>query len=174
MEGEFTRIKWADTKTWAMFDEFEEMSRRRTHRGERAWARANQNALILAGIAAVGIDPARPEITQDLARWALELVTWSTDRWADKIRLVGGETINEKESFHVEQRIKDPRKYAKSAQSKVHRDLIEKGFMPHSVLLRLCRKIQRQRLEQILDDLHDAEIAGSNQDENGNIYYFAR
>lgn len=173
MEGEFTRIKWADTKTWAMFDEFEEVSRRRTHRGERAWARANQNALILAGLAAVGIDPARPEITQKLARWALELVTWSTDRWADKIRLVGGETINEKESFHVEERIRHASKYGKSAQSKVHRDLIQKGFMPHSVLLRVCRKVQRHRLEQILDDLHDAEIIGSSEMDD-NICYFAK
>lgn len=174
MEGEFTRIKWADTKTWAMFDEFSEISRRRSHRGEKVWARANQNALILAGIVAIGIDPVRPEITEDIARWALELVTWNIDRWADKIRLSGGETINEKESFYVEERIRHPRKYEKSAQSKMHHDLVEKGFMPHSVLLRLCRRIQRQRLEQILDDLHDAEIVGSNQDENGNIYYFVR
>ncbi len=103
----------------------------------------------------------------------MQLVTWSTDRWADKIRLVGGSTVNEKESFRVEERIKHAKKYMKSAQSKVHQDLMGKGFMPHSVLLRLCRSVQRQRLEQVLDDLHDAEIIGSSEQE-GNICYFAK
>lgn len=172
-DGEFTRVQWKNTKAWTMFDDFEETSRRRTHRGEKAWARANQNALILAGIAAVGIDADRPSITEDIARWALELVTWSTDRWTDKIRLVGGDSPTEKESFRVEERIRHAKKYQKTAQSVIHRKLIDQGFMPHSVLLRLCRSIQRQRLEQILDDLHDAELIGSSEKDD-NICYFAK
>lgn len=173
MEGDFTRIRWDNTKAWTTFDDFEETSRRRTHRGEKAWARANQNALILAGIAAVGVDPHQPSITEDIARWALELVTWSTDRWTDKIRLVGGDSLTEKESFRVEEKIKHARNYMKSAQSTVHQDLIRKGFMPHSVLLKLTRSIRKQRLEEILDDLHDAELIASS-DMNDNIVYFAK
>jgi hypothetical protein len=166
-----TRIKWDTTKAFRMFDEYEEMSRRRTHRGDKNWARANQNALIIAGLAAVGIDPNKPSITEDIAKWALEIVTWSNDAWADKIRLIGGDSINEKESFKVEERIKHPRKFGKSAQSVVHQNLIKKGFMPHSVLLRLTRSVARHRLEQILDDLHDAELIGSSEMDDNTVYF---
>lgn len=166
-----TRVKWDTTKAWTMFDEYEEMSRRRTHRGDKNWARANQNALIMAGLAAVGIDPNKPSITEEIARWAIEVVTWSNDAWADKIRLIGGDSLTEKESFKVEERIKNPRKFQKSAQSITHQSLIKKGFMPHSVLLRLCRSVPRHRLEQILDDLHDAELIGSSEMDDNTVYF---
>lgn len=168
-----TSIGWDTTKAFAMFDEFEEVARRRTHRREYAWARSNQNALILAGLAAVGVDPNKPLITEDIARWAIEIITWSNDKWTDKIRLVGGDTITEKESFQVEQRIRNPKKFLKSAQSVVHQNLIKKGFLPHSVLLKVTRSIRKQRLEEILDDLHDAELIGST-DMDDNTVYFAK
>jgi hypothetical protein len=121
----------------------------------------------------VGIDADRPSITADLARWALEIITWSTDRWTDKIRMIGGDSPIEKESFRVEERIRNARKYQKTAQSVVHQKLIAQGFMPHSVLLKLTRSIRKHRLEEILDDLHDAELIGSS-DKDDNIVYFAK
>ena len=172
-QGEVTPVKFDDAKTWALFDDYEEAARRRSHRGEKVWARANQNALIIAGLGAVGVDPDRPKITKDLARWAIEITTWSNDRWTEKVRLTGGDSIHEKESFRVEERIRNPHKYGRSAQSNVHKSLIKRGFMPHSILLRLTRSIQRHRLEAILDDLHDAEIIGSSEIEE-NVVYFSK
>jgi len=169
--GETTPVKFDTTKTWNMFDDFEETARRRSHRGEKVWARANQNALMIAGLGAVGVDSHKPLITNDLARWAIQIVTWSNDHWADKIRLTGGDSINEKESFRVQERIKNARKYEGTAQSLIHKGLLKKGFMPHSILLRLTRSIQRQRLETILDDLHDAELIGSNEMEDNMVYF---
>lgn len=168
---EFIRVRFATNKAWSLFDEFEEVARRRTHRQEKAWARANQNALIAAGLRAVGVDPKKPQITEEIARWATQLVTWSNDRWADRVRSVGGDTISERESFRVEERVRNPRKYERSAQSAQHRKLIKQGFMPYTVLLRCCRSMSRPRLDQILDDLHDAELIGSTEMDDNTVYF---
>jgi hypothetical protein len=155
-----------------MFDDFEETARHRTHLKEYAWARANQNALIMAGLVAVGIDAEKPVITDEIANWAIEVVTWSTTVWTEKIRLAGGESLNEQESFKVQERIKNPRKYLKSAQkSETHQKLIIQGYMPHSVLIKVTRGMRPYRREEILDDLHEAELIDSTQIGNNRVYF---
>jgi hypothetical protein len=160
-----------------MFDDFEEASRRRTFRKEYVWARANQNALIMAGIAAVGVDANKPMITEDIARWAIEIASWSNEHWADKIRLIGGETVSEQESFKVENCIRHPNRYIESAlkQSKVQSDLAAKGFMHHSLLLRVTRGLTVARRDQILDELHEADLISSSGTPDGNsVMYWGK
>lgn len=168
---DFTQVTWDSPKTYNMFDDFEETARHRTHLKEYAWARANQNALIMAGLVAVGIDAERPVITEDMANWAIEVVTWSTTVWTEKIRLAGGETVNEQESFKVQERIKNPRKYLKTANSETHRKLITQGYMPHSVLIQVTRGMKRYRREEILDDLHEAGLIDSSDMGDNRVYF---
>ncbi len=175
--GEVTRVGFDTTKAYTMFDDFEEASRRRTFRKEYVWARANQNALIMAGIAAVGVDANKPMITEDIARWAIEIASWSNEHWADKIRLIGGETVSEQESFKVENCIRHPNRYIESAlkQSKVQSDLAAKGFMHHSLLLRVTRGLTVARRDQILDELHEADLISSSGTPDGNsVMYWGK
>lgn len=168
---DFTQVTWDTPKTYNIFDDFEETARYRTHQKEYAWARANQNALIISGLVAVGIDSEKPVITEDIANWAIEVVTWSTNSWIEKIRLAGGETPAEQESFRIEQRIRNPRKYLNTAKSETHKKLLTQGYMPHSILLAVTRKIPRYRRDQILDDLHEAELIDSTDMGENRVYF---
>lgn len=169
-DGDFTKIRF-DSKAWALFESFEEMCRRRSHRGEKVWARGNQNALILAGLAAVGVDPVDPLITEDLGRWAQQVTAWSNDCWTEKVRMVGGDSIIEKESFRVEERIKHPFKYLGSATTEHQRSLCRQGYLPETVLRRLTRSIRPLRLREILDDLHDADLVSTTDKDGQTCYY---
>ena len=169
--GRITKVRFIDNKTFALFDTFEEEARRKAHNGEKVWARANQNALILAGIVAVGVNADRPKITADIARWALDVTTWSCNVWAKKVRSVGGNNQAEADLNKVQYRIQNCRDYLKTAQSPPHKKYITAGWMPHTVLKRLTKTIPGWRLEQILDDLIEAEIITSREEEDGNITY---
>lgn len=173
MDGDFTQIKFADTRTFTSFQEFEEASRRRAMGGQHTWSRANQNALILAGIAAVGADARRPIIDIDLGKWAIQLVTWSNDCWDEKLRMTAAsDSYTEKDSFKIERIINNPFKYAEQkANSTPQRILLREGFTPHSVITRNTRGLDAKRRTQILDDLHEAGLVGSTE-KNDQVVYF--
>jgi hypothetical protein len=182
-EGEFTTIEFADAKTYASFQEFEEFSRRRAFRGEDVWGRANQSALILAGIAAVGVDPHRPEITEDLARWAMQLTSWSNDIWSDKMRLTGGGSLQENLVVKIQRMIERPMDFAKLSSKPEERHqlaLMRQGFMPDATLRRGTRNIKQRERKEILDDLSDSGVISSMEKTHGpngrytNIVYFAQ
>jgi hypothetical protein len=171
-DGDFTQVKFADTKTFTTFQEFEENSRRRTMGGQSTWGRANQNALIVAGLAAIGISSNRPVIDMDLCAWAIKLVTWSNNCWDEKVRLTAAsDSYAEKDSFKIESIINQPQKYLGSATSKNQKEALNAGFIPNTVLLRNTRGIDPRRREQILDDLHDAEVIASTEKYNQIVYY---
>ncbi len=173
MDGDFTDVKFSDTRTFTAFQEFEEVSRRRAMGGQHTWSRANQNALILAGIAAVGIDSRRPVIDIDLGKWAIQLVSWSNDCWDEKLRMTAAsDSYTEKDSFKIERIINNPFKYAEQkANSAPQRLLLREGFTPHSVITRNTRGIDSKRRTQILDDLHEAGLVGSTE-KNDQVVYF--
>jgi hypothetical protein len=172
-DGEFTEVKFADTRTFTAFQEFEEVCRRRAMGGQHSWGRANQNALILAGIVAVGVNAIHPVIDIDMSKWALQLVTWSNDCWDDKIRMTAAtDNYTEKDSYKIERLINSPHKYVdQKANSAPQRVLLKQGFTPKSVITRNTRGMDPRRRTQILDDLHEAGLVGST-DKNDQIVYF--
>lgn len=175
-ESGFTEIGFANERVFNQFEEFEELARRRTARKEYTWARANQNALVLAGTVAVGVDHVNPTITREIAEWAMQLVSWSNNCWEDRIRLTGGNNTNERESFKVQKMCTRPQDFinlAKSPKQVKQRKLMEKGFMPLSVLKRGTRSITPRRLEEILDDLCESDLIAC-VDKNDNTCYFAK
>jgi hypothetical protein len=173
MDGDFTDVKFADTRTYTAFQEFEEVSRRRAMGGQHTWSRANQNALILAGIAAVGADSRRPVIDINLSKWAIQLVSWSNDCWDEKLRMTAAtDSYTEKDSFKIERIINHSQKYAEQkANSVPQRMLLQQGFTPHSVITRNTRGIDPRRRTQILDDLHEAGLIGSTEKSDQVVYF---
>jgi hypothetical protein len=171
--GTFTEIVFEDTDTYQRFDQFEESSRRRSRKDE-TWARANQNALMLAGVAAVGVDANRPMITPDIATWAIRMVTWSNDSWASKMRFVArGESYAEKNSLRIEAVISQPQKYINQKMTSHQRIAIKNGMMPDAVLKRNTRNVKPHEREQILNDLMDADIVGCT-DAHENTCFFKK
>lgn len=172
-DGEFTEIKFVDTRTFTAFQEFEEMSRRRAMQGQHTWSRANQNALILSGIAAVGMEPRRPVIDLDISRWAIQIVTWSNDCWDEKLRMTAAsDSYTEKDSFKIERIINNPHKYAgQKANSLPQKELLQQGYTPHSVVTRNTRGLDPKRRTQILDDLHESGLIGSTEKKDQVVYF---
>lgn len=171
-DGEFTEVKFADTRTFTAFQEFEEVCRRRTMGGQFTWARANQNALITAGLAAVGINAIHPVIDIDLCKWALQLVTWSCDCWDEKVSMTAsGESYTERDSFKVERIINNPHKYVTQSMSANQRMALQHGLVPNAIVLRNTRGIDPKRREQILSDLHEMGKIGSSEKYNQVVYF---
>lgn len=172
-DGDFTEVKFTDTRTYTAFQEFEENSRRRAMSGQHTWSRANQNALLLAAIAAVGVDAQRPVIDLNLCKWAIQLVSWSNDCWDEKLRMTAAsDSYAEKDSFKIERIINSPHKYAsQKANSAPQRVLLKQGFTPQSVVTRNTRGLDPRRRTQILDDLHESGLIGSTE-KNDQIVYF--
>ncbi len=169
-----TEIMFEDTDTFSRFDEYEESSRRRSRKDE-TWARANQNALIMAGVAAVGVDANRPIITEGIAKWAIKLVSWSNECWASKMQFVSsGTSYVEKNARRVEAVISQPMKYIEQKPNTSPQKLCMKnGMVPASVLTRNTTDIQRNNRDQIIQDLLDAEVIGTTE-AHGNICYFRK
>ena len=173
LDGDFTKVKFADTRTFVAFQEFEESSRRRSMGGQSTWARANQNALICAGLAAIGISSTRPIIDMDICRWAIKLVTWSNNCWEEKVRMTAAsDSYTEKDSFKVERIINNPNKYVnQSGNSSNQRIALQHGFTPRAVIVRNTRGLETRRRDQILEDLHESELVSSAEKYNQVVYF---
>ena len=168
----FTDVTFPKTRTYARFKEFAEVARRRGARGEETWMRANQNALIVAGLVAVGIDPYRPEITDDVADWAIKLVTWSNECWAERLRhTASGEDPYHRDSAKVLRIIGNPQKYADYKNVRANARLcLRDGLMPKGVLLTRS-KMLAVRLDQILDTLIESEQIGQTEVHDNDCYF---
>jgi hypothetical protein len=175
-ERDFTEITFKTSRAYSRFQAFEEASRRRSMAQEYTWARANQNALILAGVAAVGIDPHRPQIDEYLTTWAIGITEWSCNCWDEKIRMVGGGSEQERQSKQVENMIRHPEEclgLARHPTQHKQRELMIRGLLPRAVLVRGTRRIGKYRLEEILNSLHEGEVIGSSK-QDLTICYFAK
>ena len=172
-DGDFTEVRFADNRTYTTFEKFEEVAGRRTGNGQYSWARANQNALILAGLAAVGVNAQRPVIDIDLCKWAIDLVTWSNNCWEAKVSVTAsGESYIEKDSFKIERIISNPQRYVdQSGNSGNQRIALQNGFTPKSVITRNTRGLDPRRRDQIIDDLHEGGLIGSTEKYNQVVYF---
>jgi hypothetical protein len=171
-DGEFTEVRFADTRTYTAFQEFEEVSRRRAMGGQATWGRANQNALVVAGLAAVGVSAIHPVIDIDTAKWAIRIVTWSCDCWDEKVSMTAsGESYSEKDSFKIERIINSPHKYVNQTMSSNQRMALQEGLIPNAIVLRNTRGIDPKRREQILSDLHEMGKIGSTEKYNQVVYF---
>lgn len=161
----FVRIKFEDGRVVGRFRDFDVEARKHAHEGGggEMWGRANQNALILAGIVAVGIHPRAPRITATIAEWAIEIVRWSSRNWSERVNQTGSRSFVEKRSKTIEKYVREARSYIARARTPKLSKLITRGLMPKSTLTSLCRHISLKDLEDTLNHLTVSDILATGE-----------
>ncbi len=173
-DGLFRKIKFQSTEVWNMFRDFDYESRTNAFQndGSGMWGRSNQNALILAGIVAIGVNPKAPRITENIAVWALKFIRWSTDRWRVRVEESSSRTIVEQRSKSVEKFIRHSREFAYRARAdKKARDIMTDGMMPRSMLTRLCRHLTSRDLEDVIQQLTVADIIACGEVKDMEVFW---
>lgn len=155
-EDSFIKVHLADAECWAQFRDFDTEARMnafKSNTGGDMWGRSNQNALIIAGLVAIGVNPKRPMITEAIAEWAICLVRWSSRAWMDRVEATGSRSIIEKRSKTVERYILEASRYVHRGRSKKVRGLIKRGLMPRGLLTQLTRHITLRDLDDVINHL---------------------
>ena len=174
--GNRTLIKY-DSSVYSLLLDFDAESRKRAAAGDESsvWGRANQSVLILAGIYAVGLNPANPHITVPIVEWAIALVEWSINCWLTRIGENSSRSRREGSSKRVESLIRRTKALQGRAGTKSkYKDLMIKGQMPRAILQRLCRDISQRDLDDILDQLIEADLIGITEDAKGLITFWPK
>lgn len=172
--GPFRKIKFDSTATWNKFRDFDYQSRTAAFQNDTSgvWGRANQNALILSGIVAAGVNPKLPMITESIADWSLNLIRWSTECWRRRIEESSSRTIVEQRSKTVERYIRHVREYANRAKTnKASVELMTSGYMPRSMLTRLCRHLTARDLEDVLNQLTTADLVATGEMSDTEVFW---
>jgi hypothetical protein len=170
----FIRVRMENTETWAKFRDFDTESRENafhTEGGGEMWGRSNQNAMIIAGIVAVGINPRRPMITEDIANWALELSRWSSQRWSMRVDESGSRTVVERRSKNVERLIRAAARYIHRTRSQKYRKVMERGLMPRGVLTQLTRHLTLKDLDDILNQLTISDLIATGEVDGIEVFW---
>jgi hypothetical protein len=173
-DGEFLDVGFADNETWEMLNDFRTYAREsgsKEDKGAEVWGRAAQNAFILAGIVAVGIDRDHPKIDREIAQWAIEVSSWSVERWMQRILQSSSRTFIERDSKTVEKIIRNPLAFKWSIQGEEELELAKKGMCPKSLILRKCRHIKARDLAEILTHLMEAGLVGGSEEEGRDCYW---
>lgn len=164
-----------DGGTFHFLREFERFSAEQGVKGgdHEIWSRANQNALILAGIVAVGINPVRPLITQEIADWAVALITWGIKCWMARIEDNVSHTHFQKQCKQIERMIRNPKLYIDRVKKDKELEFLKNNQMPRSVLLRVSGQKARE-LDDVIEILLEGNVIGISEDENGFRSYWAK
>jgi len=151
----FRRIRFESTKVWGQFNDFYLKCRESAASGgtSEIWGRANQNALIVAGIVAVGINAEKPMITEEIATWATRFLTWTSESWVRRVEQSSARNSTERGSKFIERIITHVREHQSRARSPVEHALVKRGLLPKSMLMRLSRYIRGRELDEILTNL---------------------
>jgi len=175
-KGDRTVIRFKNTEAFAIFDDFAENCRTRIKLAEanEVWGRANQNALIVAGIAAVGVNPKKPVIDADTARWAVKLISWSIESWALRVEELSTSTFRETHSKKIENLIRNPQSLINTRTRASQKSLLSKGFVPKSVLTSKCRGLMSRDIDDILDQLLTIGLIGTGEEDDGTTIYWAK
>lgn len=172
----FIRVHFESQEAFEIFSDFEIAAREWGHKEEGSgemWGRANQNALICAGIVAVGCNPRKPVITVEIAQWGVEFVTWSVERWIQRIEQSSSRSVTESASKNVERLIRGVRNFKHLAKHGREQELVADGKMPRSMLTRMCRHLRSRDLDDVLSQLCLADLVGAS-DEDGIDCYWAK
>ncbi len=175
-DGDFVRIQFENWNAALAFEDFAYMCREKSAQGGgfEMWGRSNQNALICAGIVAVGLDPMRPIITESIAQWAIQFISWCSDRWTYRVEQSASRTLVERGSKLVERIIWGVKSLRHRAQGRpMELELIDRGVLPRSFLTRLTRHLRGRELDDVLTNLIQADIIASG-DVNGQTCYWAK
>lgn len=168
----FIPIGFANARVFALFREFNEEARR--YGGEDPklgvmWVRANQNALIVAGLAAVS--QSSKVITEEHALFGQNVARRSVEAWLSRMNLTVMGNQTEKGLKTIEGYVRDARKYAGRAKVPLHRALLLKGLMPRTVLIRLVNGIRSRGLDDYVARLIESGILGEGNEQGHHVYF---
>jgi hypothetical protein len=169
----FIKVRMENTESWAKFRDFDTESRMQAFNGGggEMWGRSNQNALIIAGIVAVGINPRRPMITEDIADWAITIARWSSERWGARVEESGSRSHIERRSKTVERYIRDTERYMHRARSGKMKRLIDRGLMPRGLLTQLTRHITLKDLDDVLNHLVISDLIATGEVDGVEVFW---
>ena len=165
-----------ESRVYHLFTEFEDEAARVSTEGRayELWGRANQHALILAGIVAVGIDPNRPTITMPVAKWAIDFARWSCNRWVARIDPSMASTPVERQSKTIEGYIRNARSFAgkaRFARRGKQVKLLERGLMPKTILMVMSRWLRGRELDDAIKMLIDSEVIAAGEIDGNEVYW---
>lgn len=172
--GKFRYVRFETDECYRMFTDFNEYARERSQKGGgwEMWGRANQNALILAGIVAVGINPHNPLITERIAQWSHDFIRFCCERWIVRVEQSSTRSSMEAGSKHVERIIRNVKEYRYRAFGRpTELSLIDRGVMPRSLLIRLSRHLRGKDLEDVLTQLLSADMIATRDIEEVTCYW---
>jgi hypothetical protein len=167
-EFPFIRIKMSSTETWATFRDFHERCREQAIKGGgwEMWGRANQNALMLAGIISVGINPKNPLITESLAQWATAFMDWASHRWTMRVEDSSSRSVIETSSKLIERIVRNAASYeGRTGGRSSELAAVRRGLMPRSLLSRLCRHMRGRDLQDGIDSLLSSDLIAQGEAE---------
>lgn len=174
-EGEFKDVTYADYEAWETLNDFKTYSREaasKTDAGSQTWGRAQQNALIIAGLVAVGCNAKNPVISRNVASWAVRFSLWSVERWLTRIDQASSRSFTERNSKFVERVIRNVRQFRFEALgNKKELEFIDRGICPRSFLTRKCLHIKGRELNEILTALVLAELVCMSEIEERECYW---
>lgn len=172
-EYPFIKIRFDAAGTVAYFRDFNERCRELCTRGGgwEMWGRTNQNALMVAGIVAIGINPRKPLITDEVAKWACDLVQWASHRWAARVEECSSRSSIESASKGIERIVRNASTYVGRAKSKTEAALLRKGWMPRGMLTRLNRHLRGRDLDDAINQLVLGGIVGQSEEDGLEIYW---
>lgn len=178
-ERPFETIKFATNEVYQVFRDFSSYTRERARGADTGeiWGRANQSALILAGVVAAGCGRAdgRTQITLEVARWAIDFSLWSFERWAARLERGVASNFIEAKSMRVESVIRDAPRYAKRfARDPKKSKMLARGLMPRSILTLLTRSMTRREMDEHLDSLVEGDLIATNEDDGVTVYWAKR
>lgn len=167
-------IRFESTAVYNAFRDFHRHCRELAVKGGgwEMWGRANQNALIIAGIVAIGISPKHPVITMPVAKWATAFLEWSSDRWTQRIEECSARSITERSSKSLERAIRNARAFSHRTAGHLHEEkLVRRGYMPRSLIQRLMRHMRPKELEESLGALIAMNLACFGEVEGVECYW---
>lgn len=168
----FIPISFASPRVFNLFRDFNEEARRLGADDPRygvMWMRANQSALIVAGLAVVS--EVGRSIDDKHAEFGIMVARRSVEAWLKRMHttVVGNQT--EKELKIVENYIFNAKKYVNRTKRPTLRALLERGVMPRTVLVQLVNRIRSRDLEDHLTRLLEAGLIGEGNEQGNHVYF---
>jgi hypothetical protein len=169
----FIPIRFENTAVYRRLADFVDVCRAEAARGGNSeiWGRTAQNAIICAGIVAIGLSAKRPIISKEIADWAVEFLTYSTQSWGGRVEQTGARTINERSSKYVEMVIRRARDYFTRARSEHERHSTSRGIMPKPMLYRLARHMRGRELDETIGALVEADLIAVGEVDGRECYW---
>jgi Bifunctional DNA primase/polymerase, N-terminal len=174
--GGFVEVAYETMKIYNRFKDFAEHSRAEMNGNEHAelWNRACQNALIIAGLLAIGRDVTRPKVSSDIADYAIEMATRSVNSWIRRLTSSAAGVGNEKLVRQLENIVKNAREYAERARKNrpTEAQLLRNGKMPQHILKRLVRFDKRRDIEDAIKVLIEAKVINEGMSNGTHVYWY--